>query len=203
MMFTLKRFAFATIACAATSMLAGCPSASLSCTESVQWGQPVKKPGTAQVVADVTTLVPSIGVTGVLFSPGGLSGGVDVSQFAIDTAGSSFAWPSTGVVVLTISNASTGAMIATQSFNFSVSGTEVVFSNPASVDSWITSTGANPSTSEVTYAVQPFEVAAAPGTNTGQAAAKISGVTISTSSITFQGSSCNTKIHTPGICDPN
>jgi hypothetical protein len=207
MTFSPKQYLFAAIATLMIIPLAGCPAspyASLQCTATAGYGTQPKAPpkgGGAEVIGQVST-TPSAGVTGILSSTIGYTGAIDASSFSLNTTGSSVAWPSTGVIVVAINNSTTGAVISEQSFNFNKVGALVEFANPASVDAWISASGA-PSTSNVTFAVQPFDVVATAGTNTVAVAAQIGGTTMSTSTVTFQGSACDPNIHTPGKCIGN
>jgi hypothetical protein len=90
---------------------------------------------------------------------------IDASSITMDTSGSNVQWPLTGSVSLTIRNKASNAVLAARSFPWARSGSVVRFSNPAAVDAWLSSSGANASQHKVDYAFQNLTMPAQDGTN--------------------------------------
>ncbi len=126
----------------------------------------------------------------------------DAGSFSLDTSGSTVAWPATGTITLAITNLASGAVIATNSFAYTKSGTVLVFANPALVNAWLSATGANPASSKLSYTIAGFPVTPQSGTNIAAATARADNTVMAQSAVTFEGSSCPRGPH-PTICMPN
>lgn len=115
---------------------------------------------------------------------------IDAAGVLLDTSGSTITYPSTGTVILSLYNAS-GSVLASKSFPWVLSGTALVFANPAAVNQW-ESANSNGVT-QVNYQLTPFTAGYAAGTNTMSIATTYQGLTLARATSTFSsntGSRC-------------
>ncbi|HEY9131801.1 MAG TPA: hypothetical protein VIM98_08615 [Dyella sp.] len=202
----------AALSLATTLMLGGCvPQATMTCTVTVST-QPVKQTGPKpQVIgAQDLQLETDVSVSGEMV-PSSTQQAMahlmtvampDAGSFSLDTSGSTVTWPATGTVTLTVSQLSSGAVIATSNFAYVKSGSVLVFADPTSVNNWLAATGADPASSKLAYTVAGFPVTPQSGTNVAAAAARADSTVMAQSAATFEGSSCPPGPH-PIKCIPN
>jgi hypothetical protein len=151
------------LACLLT-LLTACASVSWECKVGGKVNEK-QKSGDATIAAEVSGTVFAGTGSAAMAGALGIKDTLDAGSITMDTSGSSVAWPQTGTVALTIRSKSSNVVLAAQSFPWGRSGSVISFSNPAAVDSWLSSSGADAATHKVDYAFQNLVVPAEEGNN--------------------------------------
>jgi hypothetical protein len=199
----IRRFIVGLAALSCTLMLAGCGSASMTCTVKVS----------TESKADAVGAGAGAGANGIAVSGELVASGMqqklaatfssslpDAASFTMDTSGSTILWPSSGVIVLTITQISTGSVVASSSFTYVKNGTVLSFANPSVVNQWLQSMNADPSNFRLGYQLSSFSVIPQQGTNVVKVAALQDNTVQATSMSTFEGvSACPRQPH-PNRC---
>ena len=113
-----------------------------------------------------------------------ISGTASAGDFSLDISDSTVAIPDAGLLTVRLIDSSTGVVTASKTFPWVLSGSDIVFSDPAAVDSWAIN-NAGPADS-VDYDLLPFAPTEAPGWNTLAAAANVDGETHAYTTVTWR-----------------
>lgn len=105
-----------------------------------------------KLTATVGGSSPTVGMTGSIV---GQSSILDASAMSLDVSNSTIVFPSSGTVTLRLLNL-TGGLVRTGTFAWTRLGTSLKFSSPSTVNSWLQTSGADPSTSRIDYAFTDF-----------------------------------------------
>lgn len=120
---------------------------------------------------------------------------LDAASVSLDTTGSTMAYPSQGQITVSLINSTNGVVVAARTFDWTRSGSILVFSNPVLVNSWLSdysSSGAD----TATYQLVPFATSLVEGSNTISIASRYAGTTTASASQTF--TYCPRTPPTPG-----
>lgn len=127
-------------------MLSACKTPEVSCT--------IKIPPQALDASGMTTGVTIAGS----MSSADSTVTLDAASMTIDVSDSNVSYPSTGAMTLKIVNRNNGSVLRTGSFGWFLSGSDLRFSNPSSVNSWLQSSGATASGYRVDYSLDNLTV---------------------------------------------
>jgi len=149
--------------------LTACAGVQWKCEVGGQVGEKQEKLGEglggAVIEASVTGSLFANATVAALGKMSGANAPLNSASIVMDVSGSNVQWPQSGMLALTIRNRSTHAVLAARSFAWTRSGTSVVVSDPAAVDAWILSSGADAADYQVDYAFQNLTMPAQEGSN--------------------------------------
>lgn len=129
-----------------------------------------------------------------------LSQTISVGSLYIDMTGTDFSLATSGLVTLTLTNSS-GTVLSTQSFNWTLSGTRLIFQSPSTVQAWA---NAYPTATSVAYTLD--NVAATPQDGqTHTIASKLTsqGTVYASSTSTFVADMPCSTYPSPNVCSGN
>lgn len=100
----------------------------------------------------------------------------DASLVTLDTSGSTMTYPSHGQITVSLIDSTQDITVAARTFDYTKSGSTLVFTNPLVVNSWLAGYS-NSTADSATYQLVPFGANMNPGPNTLAVASRYSGTT--------------------------
>lgn len=125
---------------------------------------------------------------------------VDAAELELDISGSNINVANSGLVTITLVDASNGITQAARAFPWVKHGSKLILSNPDDVNAWALAEGGTATT--LKYEIHPFPVQSNPGENVFQVSAQYQGSTQATSTTSWSGGR-EDHCEWPMACEPH